>query len=129
MLQETFKNHYPAVKGAKVVADRLSGRSKGYGLVRFGDLNEQTRAMTEMNGVYCSSRPMRIGPAANKKAGAQQYSTNGRWIFNSSQFHFFPYCHNYSYFCIAYNREICWNNEDHPLICIFHVKLFRINIS
>nr|XP_010923889.2 polyadenylate-binding protein RBP45 [Elaeis guineensis] len=79
LLQETFKNRYSSVKGAKVVSDRITGRSKGYGFVRFGDLNEQTRAMTEMNGVYCSSRPMRIGPAANKKAGAQQYSTNASY--------------------------------------------------
>ena len=67
MLQETFRSHYSSVKGAKVVMDRLTGRSKGYGFVRFGDANEQTRAMTEMNGVFCSTRPMRIGPASTKK--------------------------------------------------------------
>lgn len=67
MLQETFRSHYSSVKGAKVVMDRLTGRSKGYGFVRFGDVNEQTRAMTEMNGVFCSTRPMRIGPASTKK--------------------------------------------------------------
>ncbi|XP_020273173.1 polyadenylate-binding protein RBP45-like [Asparagus officinalis] len=66
LLQETFKNHYPSVKGAKIVTDRSTGHSKGYGFVRFGDLNEQTRAMSEMNGMYCSSRPMRIGPATTK---------------------------------------------------------------
>ncbi|CDY66423.1 BnaAnng22220D [Brassica napus] len=67
MLTETFKNVYSSVKGAKVVIDRTTGRSKGYGFVRFGDESEQMRAMTEMNGQYCSSRPMRTGPAANKK--------------------------------------------------------------
>ncbi|XP_076887446.1 polyadenylate-binding protein RBP45-like [Bidens hawaiensis] len=66
LLQETFKNVYPSVKGAKVVTDRATGRTKGYGFVRFGDESEQIRAMTEMNGVLCSSRPMRIGPAATK---------------------------------------------------------------
>uniref|UniRef100_A0A5B7AT71 Putative polyadenylate-binding protein RBP45 n=1 Tax=Davidia involucrata TaxID=16924 RepID=A0A5B7AT71_DAVIN len=67
MLQETFRAHYPSVKGAKVVTDRSTGRTKGYGFVRFGDESEQLRAMTEMNGRFCSTRPMRIGPAANKK--------------------------------------------------------------
>ncbi|KAG2319306.1 hypothetical protein Bca52824_012519 [Brassica carinata] len=67
MLTETFKAVYTSVKGAKVVIDRTTGRSKGYGFVRFGDESEQIRAMTEMNGQYCSSRPMRTGPAANKK--------------------------------------------------------------
>uniref|UniRef100_A0A453BE18 RRM domain-containing protein n=3 Tax=Aegilops tauschii subsp. strangulata TaxID=200361 RepID=A0A453BE18_AEGTS len=84
MLEEIFKATYPSVKGANVVTDRATGRSKGYGFVRFGDLNEQTRAMTEMNGVTLSTRQMRIGPAANKKnMGTQQtYSTNG---YQSSQ--------------------------------------------
>ncbi|XP_024992739.1 polyadenylate-binding protein RBP45-like isoform X2 [Cynara cardunculus var. scolymus] len=73
-LQETFRAHYPSVKGAKVVTDRLTGRTKGYGFVKFGDESEQVRAMTEMNGRLCSTRPMRIGPAANKKnVGGQQY--------------------------------------------------------
>ncbi|XP_078436688.1 polyadenylate-binding protein RBP45-like [Wolffia australiana] len=73
MLQETFRSHYTSVKGAKVVMDRVTGRSKGYGFVRFGDVNEQTRAMTEMNGVFCSTRPMRIGPAATKKPSTASY--------------------------------------------------------
>ncbi|KAL0835191.1 PREDICTED: polyadenylate-binding protein RBP45C-like [Brassica oleracea var. oleracea] len=67
MLTETFKAVYSSVKGAKVVTDRTTGRSKGYGFVKFGDESEQIRAITEMNGQYCSSRPMRTGPAANKK--------------------------------------------------------------
>ncbi|XP_022716093.1 polyadenylate-binding protein RBP45-like [Durio zibethinus] len=74
MLQETFRSSFPSVKGAKVVIDRLTGRSKGYGFVRFGDENEHNRAMSEMNGVFCSTRPMRVGPATNKKTVAvQQY--------------------------------------------------------
>ncbi|KAG6685745.1 hypothetical protein I3843_12G128000 [Carya illinoinensis] len=74
LLQETFKAAYKSVKGAKVVTDRTTGRSKGYGFVRFGDESEQLRSMTEMNGQYCSTRPMRVGPAATKKSvGGQQY--------------------------------------------------------
>ncbi|XP_059662157.1 polyadenylate-binding protein RBP45-like isoform X2 [Cornus florida] len=74
MLQETFRAHFPSVKGAKVVTDKTTGRMKGYGFVMFGDENEQLRAMSEMNGRFCSTRPMRIGPAANKKSvGSQQY--------------------------------------------------------
>lgn len=66
-LQETFRAHYQSVKGAKVVMDRVTGRSKGYGFVRFGDESEQLRAMSEMNGVMCSGRAMRVGAATNKK--------------------------------------------------------------
>ncbi|KAF4392567.1 hypothetical protein G4B88_015210 [Cannabis sativa] len=80
-LQETFRTLYHSVKGAKVVTDRATGRSKGYGFVRFGEESEQLRAMNEMNGQYCSSRPMRIGPAATKKpigGGGQQYPKGHR---------------------------------------------------
>ncbi|KAK7854914.1 polyadenylate-binding protein rbp47 [Quercus suber] len=68
ILQETFATRYPSVKGAKVVFDSNTGRSKGYGFVRFGDENERSRAVTEMNGMYCSSRPMRVGVATPKKS-------------------------------------------------------------
>lgn len=68
-LTEVFRTRYNSVKGAKVVIDRLTSRTKGYGFVRFADESEQVRAMTEMQGVVCSTRPMRIGPAANKNLG------------------------------------------------------------
>ncbi|XVE93333.1 hypothetical protein REPUB_Repub01dG0183000 [Reevesia pubescens] len=77
ILHETFSSRYQSVKGAKVVIDSNTGRSKGYGFVRFSDENEKSRAMTEMNGEFCSSRPMRIGVATPKKASGyqQQYSS------------------------------------------------------
>ncbi|XP_074279296.1 polyadenylate-binding protein RBP47-like [Silene latifolia] len=80
MLNELFATKYPSVKAAKVVIDANTGRSKGYGFVRFGDDSERTQAMAEMNGVYCSTRPMRIGPATPRKSlGYQQggYGSNG----------------------------------------------------
>ncbi|XP_071722002.1 polyadenylate-binding protein RBP47-like [Rutidosis leptorrhynchoides] len=77
LLLDTFANKYHSVKGAKVVIDSNTGRSKGYGFVRFGDENERSKAMTEMNGVQCSTRAMRIGAATPKKASGyqQQYSS------------------------------------------------------
>ncbi|CAL4912835.1 unnamed protein product [Urochloa decumbens] len=72
LLQETFRVNYPSVRGAKVVTDPNTGRSKGYGFVKFADENEKNRAMTEMNGVYCSTRPMRISAAIPKKSGGSQ---------------------------------------------------------
>ncbi|KAL6976213.1 hypothetical protein U1Q18_025004 [Sarracenia purpurea var. burkii] len=81
LLLETFKAHYPSIKGVKFVTDRVTGRTKGYGFVKFADESEQLRAMTEINGMVCSSRPMRIGPAATKKptGGGQQYPKEERW--------------------------------------------------
>lgn len=60
-----FKRHSdPTIRQLKVVSDRLTGRTKGYG---FGDESEQLHAMTEMNGKFCSTWPMRIGTTTNKK--------------------------------------------------------------
>ncbi|KAL7618779.1 polyadenylate-binding protein RBP47B' [Lactuca sativa] len=75
LLQETFRTQYPSVRGAKVVTDPNTGRSKGYGFVKFADEMERNRAMSEMNGIYCSTRPMRISAATPKKTTAfqQQY--------------------------------------------------------
>lgn len=74
LLQETFRVNYQSVRGAKVVTDPNTGRSKGYGFVKFADEMERNRAMVEMNGVYCSTRPMRINAAIPKKpsGGVQQ---------------------------------------------------------
>ncbi|KAJ3670442.1 hypothetical protein LUZ60_010766 [Juncus effusus] len=78
LLQETFKSKYNSVKSAKVVIDKVSGRPKGYGFVKFDNFDEMQKAMSEMNGQFCSSRQMRIGPAANsKKPGFQFQNSNG----------------------------------------------------
>lgn len=80
ILHETFASRYPSVKGAKVVFDSNTGRSKGYGFVRFGDENERSKAMTEMNGVYCSSRPMRISVATPKKASSAPHDSSSQAV-------------------------------------------------
>ncbi|KAF9589647.1 hypothetical protein IFM89_026680 [Coptis chinensis] len=58
LLQKTFQAQHRSVRGAKVVTDPNTGRSKGYGFVKFSNEMERNCAMSEMNGVYCSSRPM-----------------------------------------------------------------------
>uniref|UniRef100_A0A0D9WUJ2 RRM domain-containing protein n=1 Tax=Leersia perrieri TaxID=77586 RepID=A0A0D9WUJ2_9ORYZ len=68
MLHHVFKSRYSSIKTANVVCDKSTGRSKGYAFVLFGDANERTQAMTEMNGAYCSTRPIRICPVTNKKS-------------------------------------------------------------
>uniref|UniRef100_A0A0A9GMV4 RRM domain-containing protein n=1 Tax=Arundo donax TaxID=35708 RepID=A0A0A9GMV4_ARUDO len=87
MLHHLFKTRYPSVMGAKVIFDKVTGCSKSYGFVSFGDVNEYVQAMTEMDGAYCSTRPMRIRPAPNKKkpfyntqrtADSDQYPNNSR---------------------------------------------------
>ncbi|CAD6250618.1 unnamed protein product [Miscanthus lutarioriparius] len=78
MLLELFSNKYRSVKGAKVIIDANTGRSRGYGFVRFGDDNDKTHAMTEMNGVYCSTRPIRVGPATPRRSQGESGSSPPR---------------------------------------------------
>ncbi|KAF6143146.1 hypothetical protein GIB67_000369 [Kingdonia uniflora] len=74
-LQEMFRFKYPLFTAAKVVIDPSTGCSKSYEFVKFVDELERNRAISEMNGVYCSSRPMRISTAFRKFAGCQQTYT------------------------------------------------------
>ncbi|CAH8360784.1 unnamed protein product [Eruca vesicaria subsp. sativa] len=80
LLLKTFVDKYPSVKAAKVVIDGSTGRSKGYGFVRFGDDSERSKAMSEMNGVKCCSRAMRIGAATPRKPNG--YHHQGGYMLN-----------------------------------------------
>ncbi|XP_019430711.1 PREDICTED: polyadenylate-binding protein RBP47C-like isoform X1 [Lupinus angustifolius] len=85
LLHETFSARYPSVKSAKVVFDVNTGRSRGYGFVRFGDDNERSQAMTEMNGVHCSSRAMRIGAATPRKSSGYQQGGQSNGASNQAE--------------------------------------------
>ncbi|KAE9986492.1 hypothetical protein EG327_004276 [Venturia inaequalis] len=71
VLHSLFNGKFPSCKSAKIMSDPISGLSRGYGFVRFTEEGEQQRALTEMQGVYCGNRPMRISTATPKnKSGA-----------------------------------------------------------
>jgi len=71
VLVSLFQARFPSCKSAKIMTDPISGLSRGYGFVRFADEADQQRALTEMQGVYCGNRPMRISTATpkNKSGG------------------------------------------------------------
>lgn len=71
VLVSLFQARFPSCKSAKIMTDPISGMSRGYGFVRFANEQDQQRALTEMQGVYCGNRPMRISTATPKnKSGA-----------------------------------------------------------
>ncbi|KAJ7877583.1 hypothetical protein B0H14DRAFT_3782774 [Mycena olivaceomarginata] len=57
---------FASCKSAKIMLDPVTGVSRGYGFVRFTDEADQQRALIQMHGLYCLSRPMRICPATAK---------------------------------------------------------------
>ncbi|XP_051216525.1 polyadenylate-binding protein RBP45A isoform X1 [Lolium perenne] len=77
MLHNVFKNRYPSVTRATVIRDGFVGPSKGYGFVLFGDVSERRQAMTEMDGAYCSTRPMHIRAATGSRK--QGTDSDGNW--------------------------------------------------
>ncbi|GFR53160.1 hypothetical protein Agub_g15883 [Astrephomene gubernaculifera] len=67
-LESFFRQYFPSVRSAKVMTDPMTGRSKGYGFVRFGLEAERDRAVGDMNGVFISSRPVRVSLATARRA-------------------------------------------------------------
>ncbi|GAB5593823.1 hypothetical protein Unana1_08723 [Umbelopsis nana] len=68
MLLAIFQSRYVSCKSAKIMTDPNTGMPRGYGFVRFHDQSEQQRALIEMQGVYCGSRPMRVSMATPKNS-------------------------------------------------------------
>ncbi|KMQ42982.1 RNA recognition motif domain [Trichophyton rubrum] len=69
VLVSLFQSRFPSCKSAKIMTDPITGLSRGYGFVRFSDETDQQRALSEMQGVYCGNRPMRISTATPKNKG------------------------------------------------------------
>jgi len=59
VLQRTF-GRYPSFQKAKVIRDKKSNKTKGFGFVSFRDPADFTKAMREMNGKYVGSRPIKM---------------------------------------------------------------------
>ncbi|CAN0545338.1 unnamed protein product, partial [Ectocarpus sp. 12 AP-2014] len=65
-LKATFLDKYASVLGAKVVTNPMTGSSKSFGFIRFGDEQERDEALTAMNGAECCGRPIRVAPATKR---------------------------------------------------------------
>ncbi|CAG8643369.1 5332_t:CDS:2, partial [Ambispora gerdemannii] len=59
LLYKAFSK-YPSLQKAKVVRDKRTGKSKGYGFVSFKDADEFVKAWKEMNGKYVGNRPIKL---------------------------------------------------------------------
>lgn len=59
---------YGTIIDSKVVMDKFTGRSRGFGFVTFSDAGAASAALEEMNGVEVDGRPIRID-RANKRVG------------------------------------------------------------
>ncbi len=61
-LMDTF-SQCGTVESAKIIMDRESGRSKGFGFVEMSSDAEATAAITKFNGADCDGRAMTVNEA------------------------------------------------------------------
>ncbi|NP_001365171.1 31 kDa ribonucleoprotein, chloroplastic-like [Physcomitrium patens] len=66
-LQELFSD-YGKVVDARVVYDRESGRSRGFGFVTYSDVSEVDAAIDSLDGAEFDGRELRVNLAGNKPA-------------------------------------------------------------
>ena len=61
-LKDTFKPHGNVVS-AKIVTDKESGRSRGFGFVEMGNENEANSAIKALNGIDFKGRKLIVAAA------------------------------------------------------------------
>jgi cold-inducible RNA-binding protein len=67
-LQELF-SQAGAVESAKVIFDKMSGRSKGFGFVEFGNDGEADAAVEKFNGYEIDGRSIKVSEARPQEEG------------------------------------------------------------
>ena len=68
--EEELKNvftEYGNVSEVKIITDKMSGRSKGFGFVTMDDNDEAKKAIEELNGTTVSTREIVVNEAREKK--------------------------------------------------------------
>ena len=75
-LREAFNVH-GRVTDAKVITDRDSGRSRGFGFVTFEDADEADTAIAKMNGTDLDGRTLNVNVAQDKRRDGG--GRGGRW--------------------------------------------------
>ncbi|KAL7674062.1 hypothetical protein ACOME3_000342 [Neoechinorhynchus agilis] len=58
-LSNAFKR-YPSFQRAKVIRDKRTGKTRGFGFVSFHDSQDFIKAMREVNGKYVGNRPIKL---------------------------------------------------------------------
>jgi len=58
---------YGSVNEAKIIKDKFSGRSKGFGFVTMNDSAEGNKAISKLNGTTLENREMVVNEAREKR--------------------------------------------------------------
>lgn len=71
-LEQLF-GEYGTVTSAKVISDKFTGRSKGFGFVEMENQDEASKAIEELNGKSIENRPITVNEARPRKEGPNRY--------------------------------------------------------
>ena len=78
-LNQLFAAH-GKVSSAKVIIDRLSNRSKGFGFVEMPDKTEAEKAINKLNGTHVGGRSITVSEAKpREERSGDRRSSNNRW--------------------------------------------------
>ena len=67
-LRQAFER-FGAMDEVKVITDRETGRSRGFGFVTFAESDSATSAVSEMDGTELDGRTIRVNEAHDKPRG------------------------------------------------------------
>jgi RNA recognition motif-containing protein len=70
-LRSSFEDH-GGVYSAKIIMDRETGRSKGFGFVEMPDESEATAAIRELNEAMVNGRPLKVNEAKPRREFNQE---------------------------------------------------------
>ena len=78
-LQEMFAAH-GSVQSARVITDRFTGRSRGFGFVEMGSESEAQEAIQKLNGTQLEGRTLTVNEARppRERSGESNFRGN-RW--------------------------------------------------
>ncbi len=66
-LNELFAS-FGEIEDARVIRDRLTGRSRGFGFITFADQSAADQAVTKMNDYEMDGRKLRVDHAQQKES-------------------------------------------------------------
>lgn len=69
-LRQAFER-FGEVLDAKIITDRDTGRSRGFGFVTFAEGEDGTKAISEMDGTELDGRTIKVNEAQEKSRGGR----------------------------------------------------------
>ena len=80
-LREAFAAH-GEVTSARIISDRETGRSRGFGFVEMSNRDEAMAAIAELNGKVLNGRELRVNearPRGDRGGSRRDSGGGGRW--------------------------------------------------